>query len=174
MAAPNLSEIATTTLRNRGAKMPIGPTNTKAQKQKVVQTEMHKFKGGDLHSGSKQGPVVKNRNQAVAIALSESGQSKKKEGPKMGKPTFGNVGAKKDASHLVEKSGVGHEKQAAPKGLGIGKTDGKAEHHPSFGPASSFRQPPMNNAHGFGHGSGQKSGPLRNSGVAGAHRLGKR
>lgn len=56
--------------------MPVGPTKSKAQKQKVVHTEMHKFKSGSLHSGSKQGPVVKSRKQAVAIALSESGQSK--------------------------------------------------------------------------------------------------
>lgn len=58
--------------------MPIGPTKTKAQKQKVVHTEMHKFKQGSLHSGSKQGPKVTSRKQAVAIALSESGQSKGK------------------------------------------------------------------------------------------------
>lgn len=32
---------------------------------------MHKFKGGDLHSGGKQGPVVKSRKQAIAIMLSE-------------------------------------------------------------------------------------------------------
>lgn len=56
--------------------MPVGPTKTKAQKQKVVHTEMSKFKSGSLHSGSKKGPVVKSRKQAVAIALSESGQSK--------------------------------------------------------------------------------------------------
>lgn len=58
--------------------MPIGPTKTKAQKQKVVHSEMHKFKHGDLHSGSKNGPVVTNRKQAIAISLSESGQSKNK------------------------------------------------------------------------------------------------
>lgn len=63
--------------------MPIGPTNTKAQKQKVVKTEMHKFKEGDLHSGSKHGPVVKNPKQAIAISLSESGQSKKSKAPDM-------------------------------------------------------------------------------------------
>lgn len=32
---------------------------------------MGKFKRGELHSGSKHGPVVKSRKQAVAIMLSE-------------------------------------------------------------------------------------------------------
>ncbi len=32
---------------------------------------MHKAKHGDLHSGSKHGPVVKNRDQAIAIMMSE-------------------------------------------------------------------------------------------------------
>ncbi len=32
---------------------------------------MHKFKHGDLHSGSKSGPKVANRSQAIAIMLSE-------------------------------------------------------------------------------------------------------
>lgn len=42
-----------------------------------VKQEMHKFKAGTLHSGSKSGPVVKNRKQAVAIALKEAGLSRK-------------------------------------------------------------------------------------------------
>lgn len=33
---------------------------------------MHEYKEGELHSGSKKGPKVKNRKQAVAIALSEA------------------------------------------------------------------------------------------------------
>lgn len=37
---------------------------------------MHKFKHGELHSGSKSGPKVKNRKQAIAIMMSE----KKKAG----------------------------------------------------------------------------------------------
>lgn len=57
--------------------MPVGPTKTKPQKQKVVHTELSKFKHGTLHSGSKSGPVVSSRKQAVAIAMSESGQAKK-------------------------------------------------------------------------------------------------
>ena len=32
---------------------------------------MHKWKHGNLHSGSKKGPVVKDRKQAIAIMLSE-------------------------------------------------------------------------------------------------------
>jgi hypothetical protein len=35
---------------------------------------MHEFKHGDLHSGSKTGPVVTNRKQAIAIGLSEQRQ----------------------------------------------------------------------------------------------------
>ena len=33
---------------------------------------MHEFKHGGLHSGSKKGPLVRNRKQAIAIALSEA------------------------------------------------------------------------------------------------------
>jgi hypothetical protein len=39
---------------------------------------MHEFASGKLHSGSKKGPVVKNRKQAIAIALSEAKRAKKK------------------------------------------------------------------------------------------------
>lgn len=52
------------------------PIKGKSPKQ-VVKTEMHKFKHGTLHSGSKSGPVVSSRKQAVAIAMSESGQTKR-------------------------------------------------------------------------------------------------
>ena len=39
---------------------------------------MGEFKRGQLHSGSKTGPKVKSRKQAIAIALSEAGKSKRK------------------------------------------------------------------------------------------------
>jgi len=53
------------------------PTSKKA-KQAKVQAVMHEYKHGQLHSGSKKGPIVKSRDQAVAIAMNQSGQSKKK------------------------------------------------------------------------------------------------
>ena len=37
-----------------------------------VEKVMHEYKHGELHSGSKHGPMVKNRKQAIAIALSEA------------------------------------------------------------------------------------------------------
>jgi hypothetical protein len=36
-----------------------------------VEKVMHEYKHGELHSGSKHGPKVKSRRQAIAIAMSE-------------------------------------------------------------------------------------------------------
>ena len=38
---------------------------------------MREYKKGKLHSGSKKGPKVKSRKQAIAIALSEAKRSKR-------------------------------------------------------------------------------------------------
>lgn len=45
--------------------------------KKKVAKVMREYKKGTLHSG-KGGPVVKDKDQAVAIAMSEAGMSKKK------------------------------------------------------------------------------------------------
>lgn len=46
--------------------------------QKKVAKVMREFKKGTLHSG-KKGPVVKSKKQAVAIAMSEAGMTKKRK-----------------------------------------------------------------------------------------------
>ena len=51
---------------------------TKAGKTAKVEKVIKEFKSGKLRSGSKKGPKVKSRAQALAIGLSESGQAKKK------------------------------------------------------------------------------------------------
>lgn len=48
------------------------------KKQNKVRKVMGEYKRGTLHSGSKTGPKVKSRKQAVAIAMSEQRRAKKK------------------------------------------------------------------------------------------------
>lgn len=51
---------------------------TKKQSAKIGKV-MHEFKAGTLNTGSKTGPVVKNRKQAIAIAMSQAGMAKPKK-----------------------------------------------------------------------------------------------
>lgn len=44
--------------------------------QKKVKKVMSEFKKGKLRSGSKKGPKVKSRKQAIAIAMSEKRRKK--------------------------------------------------------------------------------------------------
>ena len=67
--------------------MPVSkkrPT-TKSQKNAKVAKVMREFKSGTLHAGidpkgPKKAKVVKNRKQAIAIALSQAGMSRRKMG----------------------------------------------------------------------------------------------
>ncbi|MEK6882947.1 MAG: DUF6496 domain-containing protein [Nanoarchaeota archaeon] len=55
------------------------------KKDKKIKKVMEEFKEGDLHSGSKQGPKVESKKQAVAIALSEARKAGEKTPKKKSK-----------------------------------------------------------------------------------------
>lgn len=54
-----------------------GASKKKTKGTDKVEKTMNEFKEGNLHSGSKKGPKVTSRAQAIAIGLS---QQRKKEG----------------------------------------------------------------------------------------------
>lgn len=72
------------TRSNRGLGMPLVKTFVAGEYMKgnpgkgKVHKVMGEYKRGTLRSGSKHGPKVTDRDQAVAIAMSEAGLSKKK------------------------------------------------------------------------------------------------
>lgn len=49
------------------------------KKELKVEKVMEEYKKGKLHSGSKKGPRVKSRKQAIAIALSEGRRAVKRK-----------------------------------------------------------------------------------------------
>jgi hypothetical protein len=49
---------------------------SKPRRQEKIHQVMGEFKRGQLRSGSSKGPVVRNRKQAVAIALSSARKAK--------------------------------------------------------------------------------------------------
>jgi hypothetical protein len=43
-----------------------------------IKKVIKEFKSGELHSGSKNGPIISDKKQAMAVAMSEAGLKKKK------------------------------------------------------------------------------------------------
>lgn len=54
----------------------------KGKQEEKISTVMEEFKKGKLRSGSKKGPQVKNKKQAIAIALSEAKEATKPKSKK--------------------------------------------------------------------------------------------
>lgn len=63
-------------LRRTVGKRKTSRRSEKRRRAKVART-MGEFGRGMLHSGSKKGPVVRSRKQAIAIALSQARRGKR-------------------------------------------------------------------------------------------------
>lgn len=50
---------------------------TKGKEQRKVKKVIKEFENKELHAGSKTGPLVKNKAQAIAIGYSEAKKGKK-------------------------------------------------------------------------------------------------
>lgn len=166
--------------------------------KEVVHTEMHKFKHGTLHSGSKKGPVVKSRKQAIAIALSEAGQSKyDRSSHNKGNPGFPSAASSspphKESAVKSKKTEAAHEaREKEVMGAGY------EEHERAFKDRGHEHPQSMAKPKGFDHkqlkgcflaehhramdhtrtphrfAGTKNSGPvLRVSGHSGAHQIGK-
>lgn len=69
------------------------------KKRGKVEKTMHEFKEGTLRSGSKKGPKVKSRKQAVAIALSQARKEGDSVAPKKRKGSGGMSVAEFERKH---------------------------------------------------------------------------
>ena len=96
--------------------MPIAGQSPK----EVIHTELHKYKHGQLHSGSHHGPLVKNRKQAIAIALSESRKARAPGGGLLGSVTPQSIQAPMGAFMAAPDIRSGAIGQIAGLGNGAG------------------------------------------------------
>jgi hypothetical protein len=109
--------------------------------EKKVGKVMGEFKAGDLHSGSKSGPVVKDRKQAIAIGLSEGRKaSKMAQGGQYAAEARPKMAAEGVAVNKMAKK-FGTETQKYAKG---GAVEAKLEKHANM---------PAAKAHGPGAGN---------------------
>jgi hypothetical protein len=90
----------------------MAPRESEPQKE-TVERVMHEFKHGELRSGA-SGQKVKNRRQAVAIALSEAGASNQQT-PKENEKHFRHTKAKERRGETAkdETEGKAHRRRSA-------------------------------------------------------------
>ncbi len=136
----------------------------KAKGESKVGVVQKEFKAGKLHSGSKHGPLVKSKAQAIAIGLSEARAAGEHVSPDPSKK-----------HHSPDPwSSQGHTGLTQAMG---GRFEPHNDWRPHVEPAKLGPYPaPSTHAAGFvTHGAPERrQGHLRMSGHPGAHRIGKR
>lgn len=159
----------------------------------VMHTEMGEFKRGTLHSGSKTGPKVTNRKQAIAIGLSEARRARPGHGgpdPIERSVAAADValphqvaGRHRDEGFVEYLPHSAKNVDRAPKKHGPAPAPLNPTHRLVKIKESPFEaqpwEPPTHHveratAHGYGHREEQQHGHLRTSGDSRAHQIGKR
>ena len=155
--------------------MPERIPRTKKGKQEAVHGTMHEFKHGKLHSGSKKGPIVKSRAQAVAIALKQSGQSKyDRSSHHKGNPGFPSSETGGSPPPRTYREHEAREQRTMGAGYGIseyGSYQSGPRRPPPRGPDGPRG---LGDTHAFRVKGQQRAGNLRMSGHPRAHRVGHR
>jgi hypothetical protein len=102
------------------------PSQSKEQRG-TVERVMHEFKEGELRTGRGKGPKVKNRKQAIAIALHESG-STNQESPAKNKANLARTKSKerKGQTAEAEKEGKRAQDRTVAKGASRGRSGGRS------------------------------------------------
>jgi hypothetical protein len=131
-----------------------------------IRKTMDEFKAGKLHSGSKTGPEVKSRAQAIAIGLSEQRKEKEHMKPKhhsmmgsnlpFGAATHGKpneheqpVGHKVEAGHKTERDGAG--RHGADESGHRSYSEHKEPHHPAGSHTKQHEDAPKSGHGPFGY-----------------------
>ncbi|HTJ56786.1 MAG TPA: DUF6496 domain-containing protein [Devosiaceae bacterium] len=108
------------------------PTNETRGQRGTIERVMHEFKEGELKTGGGKGPKVKNRKQAIAIALSESGATNQ-ESPKKNKQNLARTKTKESRGQTAEaeKEGKGAQNRTIAKGASRGGGRRRSDGEPS-------------------------------------------
>jgi hypothetical protein len=82
---------------------------TSARQKRKVKKVMHEFKHGELKAGRGRRGKVKNPKQAIAIAMSESGQSYKRRGRKRAAAATSKTASSRKAASRRKRATTGRK-----------------------------------------------------------------
>jgi hypothetical protein len=106
------------------------PSHQSKAQRGTVERVMHEFKEGELRTGRGKGPKVKSREQAIAIALHESG-STNQESPKKNRQNLSRTKAKERRGDTAEaaREGKRAQERTIKKGESRGRSTGRSNGH---------------------------------------------